>query len=227
MSQPPAASQIHIDLGALAQRVTGTENAIANLSNQFTDLSNSFSSQMRDLGKKLDGQNDAFAASRATNWPVLLSAVGVVIMLVGAVLWPQMEGLAKVETLLGKMQDTYVRVSDLNASSEILRGRLTKLDSLAETLDAAKLGIREHEEFKTRINGELAQETSARKEANLRTEQALRDLDAQLVKRPEINAANKTTDDRIDALSVHCDALQKQVNDALAGAVNGLATRGH
>ena len=217
---PSNSNQLHIDLGALAQRVTGTENAIVNLSNQFTDLSNSFSSQMRDLGNKIDIQQANFNKDRATNWTgftqASMAVVGVVIALIGAIMWPQITGLAKIEALVEKMQDTYVRVSDMNASSEILRERLTKFDSAISTLFSDKIGVREHEEFKTRIIREFGEEVAVRKESDSRVDQALRDLDSQLVKRPEINAANQALGARLDALSARYDVLQKQLADYAA-----------
>ena len=148
-------------------------------------------------------------------------------MLMGAVLWPQITGLNKLESIVEKMQETHAKISDVNVSFDRHRERQARLETLVAAMDTAKLDVREHDEFKTRINNELAEEASARKDADAEFRQAIRDLDAQLVKRPEIAAATKATDMRIDALAAHYDALQKQVNDALAGAVTGLAARAH
>lgn len=206
--------QLHIDLGALAQRVTGMEAS-------FSGFADSISTQIRDLGRKFDQQQESFNAAKRTDWSSIWQASAVVIALVGAILWPQITGLNKLTDLVEKMQNTYVRVSDLQASSEILRGRIAQQDSLLAILDASKIGVREHEEFKARMDRELAGEISARKDAYSHIDQSLRDLDGQLVKRPEISAANKVLGERLDSLSAHYDSLQKQMADAEAIVLAG------
>jgi len=223
VGQPPA-NQLHIDLGALAQRVTGIENA-------FSSFADSVSSQIRDLGTKIDAQGTSFAASRSTNWTSFISAtaavVAVLITIGGAIIWPLISDLNKVSATVSKIQDNYAKTADVITAMDRNRDRIARLEANITALDTAKIDVREHEEFKTRIDAGLRDETSARKETGLAIERALRELDSQLVKRPEIEASNKALGQRIDVMATHYDALQKQVNDALAGAVNGLAAKGH
>ena len=80
------------DLGALSERVTGTEKQISDLAVVVDRMETGLSGQIRDLATIVQNQSTAFANARATNWPAVLATgaamLGVVIIIGGSTLSP-------------------------------------------------------------------------------------------------------------------------------------------
>ena len=81
---PPPADQVHIDLGALDERVRGTERAIDdvngrldNLGTQINNMSSSFAQQMTRISEKIDAKMQV----KPTNWLAYVTAAAAIVAL--------------------------------------------------------------------------------------------------------------------------------------------------
>ena len=162
-SAPPPADQVHIDLGALAQRVTGTERAIDDvngrldgLGTQLNGLATSFGDQMRFLGDKIDKRLE----TKPTNWIGFATAsaaiVSVMLAIGGAVMVPVFGDLREFGESIKSVQDKAAPEKELEQASRAATQRADKLSQLIEELTRDKISIREHDEFKANVEGQLA-----------------------------------------------------------------------
>src|SRR5271156_2934564 len=213
--------QNHVDLGALRERVSGTERSITNLSDlvaanqrdtarQIESLQTSLSSQIRDM-------SISFAAARTTNWGTIIAAVGVVVVLGGAVLTPIMLDITQTAESLEKVSDNTVRKEvfqhnqdDQNAWLGSLRDR-TRADE--EIVNADRIAL-------ARLEGATAErhETYLRDHAVVLAR--IDGIEGNLIKRPEIesliasnkdliNLTNAANTSRIDAVISSLNELRR------------------
>ena len=154
----PPPDQVHIDLGALDERVRGTERAIDdvngrldNLGTQLNNLSSSISSQMTRLSEKIDAKMQV----KPTNWVGFVSSaaavVAVLLTIGGAVMVPVFGDLGKLSDDIKQVQRDSATDKDLDAVDRTMHSRDDKLSQLIETLERDKIGAREHEEFRSHI----------------------------------------------------------------------------
>ena len=139
---PPPADQVHIDLGALAQRVTGTERAIDDvngrldtLGTQINSMASSFGDQMRFLGEKIDKRLE----TKPTNWIGFATAaaaiVGVMLTIGGAVMVPVFGDLRELGDNIKDVQRISATNKDMETLDRSMRSRDDKLSQLVEDLD--------------------------------------------------------------------------------------------
>ncbi len=231
--------QHHSDLGALRERVSNTERAVDSVSDQVATLQRDTARQIENLQTSLSTQirdiSGSFAASRSTNWGTIIAAVGVVVVLGGAVLTPIMSDIGKTAEALDKLtersiaKDVYRRdQDDQNAWLASLRDR-GRADE--DAITATRIEIARAEGI-----------ASERRDTFLREHELLvqrvDEIDASLIKRPEIEASlaslrelvnltNSATANRIDAVIISLNELRHDfgANFTLGDAVKELQLR--
>ncbi|MDE2106274.1 MAG: hypothetical protein KGL39_54140 [Patescibacteria group bacterium] len=185
--------QAHVDIGALAQRVTGLEGAIASVVDQI-----------HDLAKKLD--------TRPTNWYGVIAGVGVILTLGGGFFYqaiaPVNSEILRNSTHIDKLTDVISKmagevewktdVRDYERQARIEAQRLADRQRADE--GAADASFRTIIENVARLDErtKIAHEDEMRAADRMQTR--VDSIDLQLVKRPEIEAANHALGDRIDEI---------------------------
>jgi hypothetical protein len=241
----------HGDLGALRERVSGAERAIDSIGVQVATLQRDTARQIENLQTSLSSQirdiSGSFAATRTTNWGTIIAAVGVVVVLGGAVLTPIMSDIGKTSEALDKLTDKAVTKDVFQRSQDEQNSWLASLRDRAradeETINVDRIAL-------ARLEGA----TTERHETYLRDHSSLimriDAIDAGLIKRPEIEAAlgsarelttltNAGTTNRIDAVIASLNELRHDVGasytwgdglkhaldriDGIQQEVNGLA----
>ena len=213
----------HGDLGALRERVSGTERAIDSIGDQVATLQRDTARQIENLQTSLSGQirdiATSFTASRSTNWGTIISAVGVVAVLGAAVLTPIMSDIGKTAETLEKLSDKAVTKDVFKYSQEEQNSWLANLRDRAradeDTITTDRIAL-------ARLDGA----DTERHETYLRDHAALMarvdSIDNNLIKRPEIEAAlislrelttltNGATANRIDAVIGSLNELRHDV----------------
>lgn len=229
-----------VDLGALRERVTGTERAYASLAEQVTTLQRDTATQINNLQSSLSGQirdmGASFAAARTTNWGTILTAAGVVIGLGFSVLNPITGNLQKAAEQIERLTDRSVTKDDFHISQDQQQRR-----NLA--MDAAIAKIQD-EVIDTRVTLARTEGAEAeRHEEYLREHGALQarveGIDGSLIKRPEIQsivngltsasvASAASANDRINSVIQSLNELRHDVGanytqgDALKSAFDRL-----
>jgi hypothetical protein len=206
-SAPPPADQVHIDLGALAQRVTGTERAIDDvngrldgLGTQLNGLATSFGDQMRFLGDKIDKRLE----TKPTNWIGFATAsaaiVSVMLAIGGAVMVPVFGDLRELGESIKSVQDKAATEKELEQAVRAATQRADKQSQLIEELGHDKISLREHDEFRANVEGQLA---ALEKTGNNR----FIDFD-------------KSIGDRLTAILSRLDALSARINETVDHKTN-------
>jgi len=160
----PAPDQVHIDLGALDERVRGAERAIDdvngrldNLGAQLNSLSSSFTGQMTRLSEKIDTKMQV----KPTNWLGFTTAaaaiVGVLLTIGGAVMVPVFGNIRDLGDSVKEVRSGAATLKELDALTTTVRSREDKLSQLTEDLGRDKIGVREHEEYKAHVADVIAQ----------------------------------------------------------------------
>ena len=231
--------QHHSDLGALRERVSNTERAVDSVSDQVATLQRDTARQIENLQVSLSSQirdiSGTFAASRSTNWGTIIAAVGVVVVLGGAVLTPIMSDI-------NKAADTLEKLADKTVAKDVYRHDQDDQNSwLASLRDRSRID----EDAITAARIEMARTegmASERHETFLREHALLIHrvdaIDAAFIKRPEIEAAmaalrelitltNSATANRIDAVIGSLNELRHDfgANFTLGDAVKELQLR--
>ncbi len=242
-SPPPtptasAWDQAHIDIGALAQRVTGTEGQITSLAAQvatfqrdtvmqFRGLEDSFASQLRDIGAKIDRQNETLGASRDTNWNILIPAAGVIVSILVALgsltVSPINEKVTNNREAINELQRTTASRSDFEDTRADIRRHFDKVDLALD----AKWSEKEHTEYSKRIDEKIAQIADNLTRANAQNAEEVKTILASLVPRAEHTARWAEEDARLNALSVRINEMQHEFgsNFTLGDAVKELQSQ--
>lgn len=213
-------SQAHIDIGALAQRVTGLENAIGNVGEQ-----------LRDISKRLD-------AKPTDVWKIVGGIVGI-LALVGAFLY---QGKAYIDADLNRHEqdishilETAVSKDDFKEFQELqLRRNLataSETAKVADELTAARIQLAKLEGSSVERHEEYLRESNA-------TRAHVDAIDGNLIKRPEvesiinglgdrIKSGNDSANDRISSVIQSLNELRHDfgANFTLGDAVKELQLR--
>ena len=200
--------QSQVDIGALTQRVTGLEASV-----------NGIVDSIRDLSKKLD--------SKPTNWWGLVGGmVGIFSVGGGAVtmlLSPVNGSIERHEHIITHIAESAINRDDyIRDRGETERWISSVRDRLRSDEDVAvsqkQLGeLEKRLDERYKITTEFITETIKRghesnKELISELEKHIATIDAQQVKRPEIEAANHSQDDRIATLSIRMNTIQTQID---------------
>ena len=153
---PPPADQVHIDLGALDERVRGTERAIDdvngrldNLGTQINNMSSSFAQQMTRISEKIDAKMQV----KPTNWLAFVTAAAAIVALgitIGSLV--MVPAFSSIRENAADIKER-VTTKEFDEFGRNMHSRDEKLSQLIEGLTRDKIGIREHDEFKDNIEG--------------------------------------------------------------------------
>jgi hypothetical protein len=216
--------QAHIDIEVVAGKVNTLETGFSELKRDvqvgFSQQASTFSAQLIALGEKIERQGSAYAASRNTSISGVLitacSVAGVMLTIIGAfgyvTIGPMFKFEDDIASQMRKTEDASVRRDDFRdfaktseAWSVSLRDRLrSDEDNAVSQRQIAELKDRFDERYK--ITSEDEREKFARLESQVTA------IDGNLVKRPEIEAANHAQDERITTLSTRMNAIQAQID---------------
>lgn len=232
----------HADFGALQQRVLGTETGLRDLSTAFVALRSDLERQIGSLGSSLASQisdiSKAFSDSSRPNLGAMatigLGAVGILITIGTLALSPTSSNVDKLAATVSKSVDGLS--SDIKALAEMSVRRedfrdfrastntwITHIRDQQESDEKASVTQRQIDDLKT-ANDERYRITVEWVKAQLaRDESIVAAIDSQLVKRPEIEAANHAQDDkvaqmasalgqRIELLSTRANVMQTQLD---------------
>lgn len=155
---PPPADQVHIDLGALDERVRGTERAIDdvngrldNLGTQINNMSSSFAQQMTRISEKIDAKMQV----KPTNWLAFVTAAAAIVALgitIGSLV--MVPAFSSIRENAADIKER-VTTKEFDEFGRNMHSRDDKLSQLIEGLTRDKIGIREHDEFKDNIEGRI------------------------------------------------------------------------
>jgi DNA anti-recombination protein RmuC len=155
---PPPADQVHIDLGALDERVRGTERAIDdvngrldNLGTQINNMSSSFAQQMTRISEKIDAKMQV----KPTNWLAFVTAAAAIVALgitIGSLVMVPAFSSIRENAADIKERVTTKEFDDFERNTH---SRDEKLSQLIEGLTRDKIDIREHDEFKDNIEDRI------------------------------------------------------------------------
>lgn len=226
-SSAPRERERH-DYGALEQRVYGTERKIDDLSQQTTrqidSVRTELSAAVDRISTKIDSQQTFALTTGRTDWKAFAtaaSAVVTVIMAIGAaVIIPTNSNVSRQDIGLEKIKDTAVTREDLKLVLEIGTKRVAGLETRVNTneIDIAAM------------KGELAERQASylrdlgvTRAGISEAKAAIRDVDANLIKRPEIEksengilakitASEGTTNDRINSLSARSNSIDAKID---------------
>jgi tetrahydromethanopterin S-methyltransferase subunit G len=193
---PPPADQVHIDLGALDERVRGTERAIDdvngrldNLGTQINNMSSSFAQQMTRISEKIDAKMQV----KPTNWLAFVTAAAAIVALgitIGSLV--MVPAFSSIRENAADIKER-VTTKEFDEFGRNMHSRDEKLSQLIEGLTRDKIGIREHDEFKDNIEGRIGA---------LEKTQDNRLLDF-----------DKSIGDRLSAIISRLDAISSRVNE--------------
>ena len=155
---PPPADQVHIDLGALDERVRGTERAIDdvngrldNLGTQINNMSSSFAQQMTRISEKIDAKMQV----KPTNWLAFVTAAAAIVALgitIGSLV--MIPAFSSIRENAADIKER-VTTKEFDEFGRNTHSRAEKLSQLIEGLTRDKIDIREHDEFKDNIEGRI------------------------------------------------------------------------
>ncbi len=219
--------QAGIDIEVVAGQVKTLEVGFADLKNQFTTLQRdvqagfsqqaaSFSAQMANLAEKIERQGNVFNASNRTSITTFLTTTATVASVLGAFGWaiirPITDGQEDTARILGKLSEQAVHKEDFRIYAADTGNWIGNLRDRLRTDEDNAVSQRQISELKERLDERYKITEDAVNRDTARVERRTDDLDLQLVKRPEIEAAEKAIGERIDALSARNNAMQLQID---------------
>ena len=212
--------QTHVDLGALSQRVTGTEKAIGDMSaaiaslrqetaTQINSVAENLSRQIGDVGKAVSEQGRSFSASRSTNWTTFAGAAAGVIGVMVAI---GSQALSPIYGTQGRHEDEireiYRTSVTKDAEQQDVQRAILRMNKIDDRIDT-KVGRNEYDELKDRLNERYAITHEQTLRDVTRLDKSIDQVDANLIKRPEIQALVDNLGNRIDALSRNAEDLRR------------------
>jgi hypothetical protein len=217
--------QQHDDFGAISARVASTERGIVALDGRleafgrdttarFNSISQSISDVFDKLSIKIDAVNTSSVASRSTNWGTICAAAGVVLAFGTAIIVPIMSDLKDVSAQLQKVSEESVKKDDFREYHDDTAKWLTSQRDRLRTDEDSAVSQRQLEELKERQDERYRITEDANKTLFSRTMERLDALDAQLVKRPELQAIHDDDTTRINTLADGLHDLQSQIEGA-------------
>lgn len=205
MPQPGWTEQTHADFSGLNARVTGLEVG-------FDKLQTSTNLGFDNLGKKID----AIASSRSTPITTFLatsaSVAGVLILMIGSFFWAVILPISTTqhETVADLKAVTLqsVSVSVYNKDQAELNQWYSNLRTDLHNDEASAVNQHQISELKDRLD-ERYNITEKFNEKELeRISKRIEDIDASLIKRPEIASATTALNDRIKELEIELNELR-------------------
>jgi chromosome segregation ATPase len=213
--------QAHIDIGALAQRVTGLEGGVADIRVAISELS-----------RKLDG--------KPTNWYGVIGGVVSMLALIGTVF---AQAIAPINTDLTRHERDISRITETALSKEdYYRAHETLVKQVKDLSENALEQIKEQDaredkwvsSIQDRLRADEDGSVSQRQISDLRanlderyriTQEADKQwferimnrvdtIDAQLVKRPELQQAQESMTARINIIGNSLHEIQAQIEAA-------------
>jgi hypothetical protein len=233
--------QLHIDLGALAQRVSFTEESSRNLSADLAglrvDMSKKLDAMSADLGARIDKQ-----AAKPTDWRSIIGLMLTAFGIAGG-FWVytttqnnnnvgRIEAMVVAESAERKGNDR-----DINLLMQPILAAVAQTKNDAKQFDEIKTSIAslwEKEwpkeaqlEYEKRIDQVMAMKADYDKRDLAGIKARVEAIDATIIKRPELEAAHTAFDSRLSALSVRENDTEKVVHSgwSLADTVRDLQTR--
>lgn len=218
-----------VAVGVLSERVTGIENAQKALgeglnslrletAQQISNLSDSLSHQISDVAKTLTDNQQSFLRSKSTNWTAFGgTAAGIVTVLLAigaAVIAPTNSNVAQNAIDIREL----VRLSSTKVDAEQAEERRTAADKALlkeiERLQDATVPRTEIAELEKRIDERaLMDRQQAQRDRDVLWS-SVRDIEGQLVKRPEISALLDDVKNRLDALSRNLEDTRREVGSS-------------
>lgn len=210
---------MHIDFGALTERVNNTESFAkqisesvdrlrADTSAQIRDMSAGLTRQIEDVSRNISRQQEAFVASRSTNWTAFFGTaaaiVGVLFVIFAAVIAPINSNIYDLKVALRDRAELE-RLADSTAKADardqyaIFRSRFDNTVTKGE-----------FDEYKARIDKRDAEEQDELHREVARIDAAHERIDGALIKRPEIDALLGALSGRVEALSRNIEDVRSQ-----------------
>jgi chromosome segregation ATPase len=230
----PQESQVNINLGALAERVAGTERNINALgeqlgrlqqdtSAQFSNLASSVSAQMHEVSAKIDAQANNYASSRATNWTAFFStaaAVGAFILTLGGMaIWPITTNLNAVTIDLKDISKAALQKEDFRAYAQETSGWISNLRDRLRADEDGSVSQRQFAEFRERVDERSHTASEEAKAEHSRLERRIDELSAVAATKAEVSDDTRRTDERFTALNGYLGELRHDYATAFSTAL--------
>lgn len=218
-----------VAVGILTERVSGLENSQKALGDglnslrletaqQISNLSDSLSHQISDVAKTLTDNQQSFLRSKSTNWAAFggtaAGIVGVLLSIGAAVLAPINSNVGQNSLDIREL----VRLSQTKVDAEQAEARgvatAKALLKEIERLQDSTVPRTEITELEKRLDERaLLDRTQAQRDRDVLWG-SVRDVEAQLVKRPEISALLDDVKNRLDALSRNLEDTRREVGSS-------------
>jgi chromosome segregation ATPase len=201
-------------------RLKNNEQAINTVSGQLTGFIKDTGAALALLSDKIGLQQTTWAQSRNTNWYAFATAACALFVVAGGFLVsmkaPIDEKLMRLEAGVIRIEETAVYKDDYKDYRVETAGWIASLRDRLGVLAADSVSQRQLGEISQRLDQRDAQEQTNFSVLRTRIDKEIDTIEGALVKRPEIEAANKTAAERVDALSSRLNDLQKEIEALLA-----------
>lgn len=193
--QPPDSwiSQTHVDIGALAQRVTGLENGIQDIRGALGDLS-----------KKLD--------AKPTNWWGIIGGLMAVLTVIGGsigfLISPINTSLDRHERDISRMIQSNVGRSEYSKDHDEMSRWLESLRDRLRSDEDVAITRREFDTLARHLDEEIATATRLHSEMAARFEKSAEQMTSQAASRSEMVESARRTDDRVSSLASGLNELR-------------------
>ena len=187
-------SQTHVDLGALAQRVTGLENGHSEIRGAIGDLA-----------KKLD--------AKPTNWWGVIGGVMAILTVIGGaigfLITPVNGTLSRHEQDIAHWaQMTITRPEYVKDHEELIKWLESLRDRIRVNEDVS-VSRREFDTMAKRLDEEVVTRTKSDEEATDRIEKSLERLEASVATRADFAESNRRTDDKVNMLASSLNEIRR------------------
>lgn len=193
-------------LEALGTIVEGHAKEISEIRTQITGLGDRMGGAIQNVLNKIDNQQNAYAASRGTNWQSIAAIcsvlLGIVGMVGGIVLSQINSDLSRHDIAIEAIKTTRFSKDDARQMS----------DGITRWLGELSAEQREQTKKVSYLEGVLEERQAAYLREYASIQSSIRTIDGDLIKRPEIGAANHNQGERTDALSARLNDVQGQLN---------------
>ena len=193
VTAPAWSESVHVDIGALAQRVTGLENSVQDIRVGIQDLS-----------KKLD--------TKPTNWIGVISALVAVLAVVGGaiafLIAPINDSLSRHERALEHVSTTALSRPEYTEHHQELERWITNLRDRMRADEDVAVTRRDVDAIMKRIDEEVATRIRNDSEVLAHLGKDVDRLSATSVTRAEMDADSRRTDERINTLGSGLHDLQ-------------------
>ena len=187
-------SQTHVDIGALAQRVTGLENGLSEIRGAIGDLA-----------KKLD--------AKPTNWWGIIGGLMAVLMVIGGAIGflvsPINGTLSRHEQDISHWSQTAITRPEYAKDHEELIKWLESLRDRIRVNEEVLVSRREFDTMAKRIDEESASRAKSDGETIERVEKAIDRLEVGVAMRSDVAESNRRTDDKVNMLATSLNEIRR------------------